>query len=162
MFVKWEAVVTQYELVRKMYIIVFTAKEKFCSCCLLLILFLQFCDKFYYLLTWIYFARFYYYFIFLMIFNCCIWVLATECCDLLLRLPVTFLLFTSFCCGMANVLSTLKLSFLHSFLFSFLLHFSLLFSLLLFRRYSYRPRKEQNSYSSWARYDMFFVCYFLI
>lgn len=109
-----------------------------------------------------FFARCYYNFIFSLFFNCCIWVLATECCNLPLRLFVSFLPFTNFCSGMANVLSTLKLSFLHSFFFLFLLHFSLLFSLLLFRRYSFRPRKEQNSYSSWARYDMFFVCYYLI
>lgn len=46
-------------------------------------------------------------------------MLATECCNLPLRLFVSFLPFTNFCSGMANVLSTLKLSFLHSFFFFF-------------------------------------------
>lgn len=96
-------------------------------------------------------------------FNCCIWVLVTECCNLSLRL------FVSFCPSQIFAAEWQMFWVLWSFLFCilfffflFLLHFSLLFSLLLFRRYSFRPRKEQNSYSSWARYDMFFVCYYLI
>lgn len=69
------------------------------------------------------------------------------------------------CCWMANVLISLMLSvcyilLLFIFFCSFFYFIFLSCSFLLFRRYSFRPRKEQNSYSSWARYDIciFYVC----